>query len=88
MKVSITITGQPASISAIAGSVEGKEVKRINLPHGGFVFEFATKKEAINALAKGYRSLVSDKHDWQASMGLYTRGSYLSYDAGSATINS
>ena len=87
MKTSIQITGSGiSSKTTLLGSIANRKSETKNLMFNNYEVVFPTKKEAIKALSDAYQTLSSDKEDWRASMGSYTRGSSLSYDAGVASI--
>jgi hypothetical protein len=87
MKTSIVISGSGISSKntlLIKCGTMDSELKKMNF--NNYELKFNTKKEAVKSLSKAYQTLSSDKEDWENSMGMYSRGSSLSYDAGIAKI--
>lgn len=87
MKTSIVITGSGiSSKSTLLNSIPcySDQVKKLSF--NNYEITFKTKKEAVKALSEAYQTLISDFDTKYVTD--YSRGRYLSYDAGTARIES
>ena len=88
MKTSIIITGSgiQSKLTLLNACSTYNSVEK-GLLHGNYELIFPTKKEAVKALSDAYQTLHSDLEDWNNSAASYAREASLSYDAGSARID-
>lgn len=87
MKTSIIITGSGISSKlTLLRACTTYQAEKKKLMFNNYELIFPTKKEAVKALSEAFQYLKSDKEDWDASCGSYTRGYHLAYDAGGARI--
>lgn len=83
MKVQIKITGHQNSNYALKGAISGAN-KEKQLPFGGFLMEFDTKKEAKKSLWEAFKYLRYTSGE--TSNFRYSKFGTLTYDASCATI--
>lgn len=88
MKTKIQITGSGImSKSAIFHAIDTTNATGIkDFGSNDRDIYFDKKSDANKALKSAYEKLSSDREDWSASMGNYSPGFSLVYDAGRANI--
>lgn len=83
MKTSIYISGQIGGNHTLRNAIGGCQVEVKKRMFFATEILFATKKEAVNALAGAYQDLRKDSN-WPVVR--YVRGNFLAYDASKALI--
>lgn len=81
MKTTIEVTGQLNGNRALVNSISCNDRK--NLPYGGYVLTFDTKKEAKKALWEAFKYMRAND---MTSRLQYSKYGWLTYDASEARI--
>lgn len=88
MKTSITISGQISGNQTLRNAIYSLNCETKKLQFNNYEIIFPTKKEAVKALSDAFQTLKSEELEYYKDGGIsYSRGSYLQYDASTATIN-
>ena len=84
MKAQIRIVGQLSGNFKLRQVCTSSDLIEETKFFNDIILKYPSKKAAIKALSDAYQYLKQDREDWIDSIGSYTRGIILFYDASSA----